>query len=125
MTDPFSPTHSYDVALSIYATYTPASGAGQNVTETFENTISVTSSLVDNKEKLISYGESTTLQTELTSQIGSSVTMTETVYQTPQISAALYVDYGIELTPLSALTFAVLAFIIAIFALIFVLATKK
>lgn len=97
----------------------------QNVTEVLQETASSSESLTDLKEKLVNYGETSSLQTEITTQREGTVTMTETVTETPLITAVLYTSLGVEITVISALTFAVLAFIIAIIAIIIVLAQKK
>lgn len=115
----------FDCAV-IADTYIGLEEVGQNITETFYENITSTEGLVDQKEKIINYGESASIQTEVTTQTETGITMTETIYQTLITTTTLYTSLDEEaITVLSALTFAVIAFIIAIIAIILILAQKK
>jgi len=151
-------------------TYIGPEEEGQNIFETFEESLTVASSIIDNKEKHISYGESNSItssitdtkekhisygesssvQVETTTQkeqgmtmsetvyenpqissilittIESAITMIETIFQTPKVTASLIIALDEEAAAVSAaLIFGILGFVLAISAIGLVLAKKE
>lgn len=88
---------------------------GQNITEVFEESAGVDYSIIDQKEKLIGCDESMTFHIELTTQKEQGISMIETIYQSPTITAVLYTsldgEYG-EIEMIYAI--AALALIVAL-----------
>lgn len=113
-------------AHSIYVTYTPA-GGGQNIIEVLQETCSASEASTDQKEKLVSYGESSSTQSETITQKEGTVTLIETISELIKTTSALYIitDAVIFSDAELALAFALLAFVIAIAALSIMLLSRK
>ena len=102
--------------------------SGQNVTETFYENVTVTSSITDQKEMLKNYGDGISFQSEITTQTETQIIMIETISETLTVSGVLYIVTDISVTDAeTALALAAIALLIAFAscALVLIYSSKK